>query len=117
MILFLDASAIVSMLLQEDDALTLADRLDEASELIWSPMSVWETVAALAREREYNVSIAHGEVYEFGREWQVRLVPIGADESDLAIEAYRLFGRGSGHATTSADHPGRVRPRAAWPCP
>ena len=96
MILFIDASAAVSMLLREDDALQLADRIDDAQELIWSPLAMWETVAALARERKYDVTIARGEVFEFAREWQIKLVPVGADEAEIAVEAHRYYGRRSG---------------------
>lgn len=96
MITFLDASAVVAMIAEESDALQLADRLDEASELIWSPITVWESTLALARIRKQDHATARGDIYAFGREWRVRLVSIGADEGEIAIEAHQLYGKASG---------------------
>lgn len=96
MILFVDASAAVAMLLAEQGALELADRLDEAQELIWSPLAMWETVAALARERKYDVTSARGDVADFEREWRIRLVSVGTDAGEMAVEAHRIYGRRSG---------------------
>ena len=85
------------MIAKESDALELADRLDDSDVLLWSPMVRWEATAALARLRIYDVSIAHGEVHAFGTEYDVHLVSIGQHETDLAIEAHRIYGKGSKH--------------------
>lgn len=97
MILFVDASALVAMMLKESDALEIADQMDFATELIWSPMSCWETVVSLAKQRKWDVSVALGEVYSFGREYGLRSVPIGDREYFVAIEAHRIYGRRSEH--------------------
>ena len=85
------------MIAKESDALELADRLDDSDVLLWSPMVRWEATAALARLRVYDASIAHGEVHAFGTEYDVHLVSIGQHETDLAIEAHRIYGKGSKH--------------------
>ena len=97
MILFLDASAVVAMLAREADALDLADRLDEADELVWSPIVQWEAAAALARIRKIDPHDARSDVYEFGREWSVRSVSIGDFEGEIAFEAFGLYGKGRKH--------------------
>ena len=94
MSLFVDASAIVAMLAKEPDALEIADRLDEPGQLLWSPVVQWECVAALTRIRSYDPSDARADLYEFGREWDLKLVPISEWESDMAFEAFRLYGKG-----------------------
>lgn len=96
MILLLDASAIVSMIAREDDALELSDRLDDADELLWSPVVQWEVVAALRRVKEYERFDARSDLHVLGRTFGVKLVPIGEHESDLAFQAFRLYGKGSG---------------------
>jgi ribonuclease VapC len=95
-ILFVDASAAVAMILGEEGALDLADRIDEARELIWSPLAMWETVAALARERTFDVASARRAVTEFEREWGIRTVTIGTDQGEMAVEAYAIYGKRSG---------------------
>jgi len=95
--LFVDASAIVSMLAQEEDALELADRLDEDDALLWSPITQWESVAALKRIRSIDPYEARDEVRAFGAEWQLRLVTIGEWENQMAFEAFRLYGKGTAH--------------------
>jgi uncharacterized protein with PIN domain len=48
---FVDASAIVAILTEEDEAQDLADALDQAKDPISSPIAVWEA-AAFAAERK-----------------------------------------------------------------
>jgi ribonuclease VapC len=95
--IFVDASAIVAMLAREPDALTLAERLDEPTELLWSPIVCWEVVAALARIRAIDCRDARSDVLEFGREWSFTLVSIGERENNIAFEAFRIYGKGHGH--------------------
>ena len=97
MTLFIDASAIVAMLVQEPDALDLADQLDHPGNLLWSPIVQWETIAALTRIRSYDPFEARSELHEFSRQWKLKLVKIGEWESEMAFQAFRLYGRGSGH--------------------
>jgi ribonuclease VapC len=97
-ILFVDASAVVAMLAKEPDALELADRLDDADTLLWSPVVRWEASVALSRLRNYQAYEARHDVSAFGAAYRVRTVAIGDAEYDLAFDAYRLYGKGSGHA-------------------
>ncbi|UXN76116.1 PIN domain-containing protein (plasmid) [Devosia sp. A8/3-2] len=49
--MFVDASAIIAIIGDEDDALSLAARLGQASKTYVSPMAVYEAVAGPARKR------------------------------------------------------------------
>lgn len=95
--MFVDASAIVAMLAGEPDALELTLRLTEARQLIWSPIARWEAVAGLSRARSIPAGQARETVLAFGRDARVSLVTIGEREDELAFEAFRLYGKRSGH--------------------
>ena len=97
MSLFVDASAVVAMLANESDARELTLRLDDATELLWSPIARWEAIAALTRIRELRPADVREAVLAFGREWSFTLVPIGEREDNIAFEAHRLYGKRSGH--------------------
>lgn len=93
----MDASAVVAILGIEDDWQSLADRLDQDETRLWSPVSYWESVMALARRLEKSVDATQGIVADFGVLNGFQLVSIGLRESQLAIDASQRFGRNSGH--------------------
>lgn len=97
MTLFLDASAVVAMLARESGALELSDELDRFSPLLWSPIVQWEAVAALTRLSEHTPFSARRDVFAFGERYQINAVSIGEEESSLAFDALRLYGKRSGH--------------------
>ena len=97
MSLFIDASAVVAMLAQESDAREFTLRLDDAAELLWSPITRWEAVAGLARARTISRTTARDTVLAFGQEWSITLVSVGEREDNIASEAHRIYGRSSGH--------------------
>ena len=97
MSLFVDASAVVAMLAHEPEARELTLRLDDATELLWSPIVRWEAMAALARIRSVTPSTARSYVLAFGHKCAFTLVPIGEREDTLAFEAFHVYGKGSGH--------------------
>lgn len=84
------------MIAREDDALELADRLGDARQLLWSPIVQWEAMAAFRRLRTCEPGEARSDVCAFGKAFDIQLVTIGEHESDLAFDAYRLYGKGSG---------------------
>ena len=93
----MDASAVVAILGIEDDWQSLADRLDQDETRLWSPVSYWESVMALAKRLEKSVEDTQGIVADFGVLSGFQLVSIGLRESQLAIDASQRFGRNSGH--------------------
>ncbi len=95
---FIDASVLVAILAREEDWEYQSDRLDEASTLLWSPVSRWETVTGLRRQRKMEIVEARTLVDGFGEENDLRMVAIGQSEADAALNAHEVYGRNSGHS-------------------
>ena len=94
MILFLDASAMVAMMTDEPDGPDIAERFGAADEVLYSAMSLWETVRAVATKRRVPVSLAQTEAESFVRDFGLRPVTIGEVEARAAIGAHERYGKG-----------------------
>ena len=92
--IFVDASAMISMMAGESDADALADRLGAERMRLCSAMSIWETVAGLCRTYVFSVSSARTAVRSFIEFKDFRFVSIGERELDFATQAYAEFGKG-----------------------
>jgi ribonuclease VapC len=92
--LFVDASALVSIIAGEEDDESLALRVITDSDPIWSALSCWETISGLSRSRRYDLPLARIEVEQFARSRPFRMVPIDEKERQLAIDAFLHFGKG-----------------------
>ena len=91
---FVDASAMISMMAGESDADGLADRLGAERLRLCSALSVWETVAGLCRTYMFSVPSARSTVQSFIELNDLKFVSIGARELNLATQAYAEFGKG-----------------------
>ena len=96
MMLYVDASALVAVLLGEPDRDAILDELEQSREPITSCVSVWETAAAMHRGLKSSVD-AYAQVQRFLDEVGISIIPIGMTETRAAFEAFRLYGKGSGH--------------------
>ena len=94
MTLFADASALISILTAESDAVELANRLQQDRDRLYSAISGWETVAGLCHAYRFSVPQARDRVRLFMGDLGFRLVPIGDAEYAIALEAYARYGRG-----------------------
>jgi ribonuclease VapC len=92
--MFVDASAIVSILLQEDDHEALADRFDRSNGVFVSALVLWEVMLALTRERRLSFDAAQEALDSFMRDNEIAVLDITAPIGQLAIDAARRFGRG-----------------------
>jgi ribonuclease VapC len=92
--IFIDASASVSMIAKEADCYALADRLGGASTRVCSAISIWETIAALSYSHGYTPVSAMRDVALFRQDFEIGMVPIGEPEAELAALAYAKFGKG-----------------------
>ncbi len=99
MTIFVDASALVAVIMQEDGHRDLASRISNDASPIWSPVARWETVRALVRIMEASVEHAETITDLYASEF-LTLVSIGEAEARLAVEAHRLYGKGN--------HPARL---------
>ncbi len=92
--IFIDASALVSMIAREADCFVLADRMSVSSTPSCSAISVWETFAALSHSYGFSSINARREIEIFRKDFGVKLVSIGETEAELAAIAYAKFGKG-----------------------
>jgi ribonuclease VapC len=94
---FLDASAMVAMMTNEEDARRLAGALDRPGARLTSPIAVYETAAALSRLDGRGVARATGVVAEFLDRQRITVVPIPAEAAALALDAFARYGKGQDH--------------------
>jgi ribonuclease VapC len=92
--MFLDASAMVAMLVEESDAASLTKRLEQAVAPCTSPIAIYETVAAVARACTVEISAAETILDRFLEQAMVRVVPITAEIGRGALLAFERYGRG-----------------------
>ncbi|MDP2258795.1 MAG: type II toxin-antitoxin system VapC family toxin [Caulobacter sp.] len=92
--MFLDASAIVTMLADEEERPTLLATLASATDPITSPLATFETALAIARRKGLEPVAALEAVEEFLSASGVRVVEIGLAEQRIALLAHTRFGKG-----------------------
>lgn len=92
--LFIDASALVSIVAREADFRQFATRVADATEVLWSAMSCWEAISALRRSHGMAIEDAREKVATTAEYGAFTLVSIGAAELEIALDAYSAYGRG-----------------------
>jgi ribonuclease VapC len=92
--MFLDASALTAMLVDERDARELLARMQNYTVRTTSPLAVWETVLAVARVLGLDIRTANTAVEEFLVLAGVDVKPVPADARRSAIDAFDRFGKG-----------------------
>lgn len=94
--MYVDASALVAILLNEPDRDALLDRIALDAAPVTSVVSLYEAMAAVGRETG-DRSVAGGIVGRFLEAANIQIVDVGPDLLDDLERAYRLYGKGSGH--------------------
>ena len=92
--MFIDASALAAILIDELDARDLRLRLAARTPRLTSPMAVWETVLAVSLGRAIAIEDAEGVVEDFLRLAGIEVVAIPAEARREAIHAHARFGKG-----------------------
>ena len=92
--MFIDASALTAMLVDERDASELLARLQNYALRITSPLAVWETVLAVARILGLELKVAEAAVEEFLVLTSISIEPVPAEVRSLAVDAFERFGKG-----------------------
>jgi len=105
--MYVDASVIIAILNREADGEDFAGRIDaRRSDLLASPLAIFEAAAGLAKARIGNtegkatvgeVRLAHAAVLAFVAANDVRVVEITASIGAGAIEAAATYGKTVGH--------------------
>ena len=92
--MFLDASALVAVMVPEPDGDEIAAKLQAADRVVVSPLVIWESVAAMARVRRSPVEIAQHSVAMFLSGVGAEIMPIDATIGEAAVAAFARFGKG-----------------------
>jgi ribonuclease VapC len=94
-VIFIDAAAIVAILLDEAEGPRLAAILDAdpSRPLMTSVIAVWETTAALYRKKNMRMDEAEARVAEFLAAVEIEVVEVGATDLPLALIAFDRYGR------------------------
>ncbi|MFI4974628.1 MAG: type II toxin-antitoxin system VapC family toxin [Caulobacterales bacterium] len=92
--MFVDASALCAILLNEDDAAAFADKIEAAPLRVTSAVAVFETVRAVLRQAHGDAGRARAIVAEFLVEADIGHVEIGTAECEAALDAMDRFGKG-----------------------
>ena len=92
--IYVDASAIVAMILSEPDAADLASALDGGDAAITSPLAIYEASLAIARVNALPAAIARDEIHLTLTRMSIAIAPIDASQGDIAVSAFDRFGKG-----------------------
>ena len=92
--MIVDSSAIVAILKQESDWEIFAEKLDEAGDISISAGTYFETSIVIGR---INNPIINRQIDELMEEFSIEIEPFTAEQARIARQAYRDFGKGSGH--------------------
>jgi ribonuclease VapC len=92
--MIVDTSALIAILRNESDAAFFADALASTERPRLSAANYLEAAVVIDGNRD---PIASRRFDELLREAQIVVEPVTAEQAQIAREAYRDFGRGSGH--------------------
>jgi ribonuclease VapC len=94
MSLFIDASALVSILTQEDDFVQIAKTLQDAKGASTSPVAIFEASLAVARKTDGDVDAARWDVMALLNETGCTVEELVSADGDEALRAHQRFGKG-----------------------
>jgi ribonuclease VapC len=92
--MFVDASALCAILLDEPDADALAIKLTQAPYRLTSAIAIFETVRALMRVVEMDAVEARAVVARLLDTAEIGTVAIGDAEREAALDGMQRFGKG-----------------------
>ncbi len=95
--IFVDASALVAVICNEDASGDVARRLEEADAFITSPVAIYEATLAVARLTDSPIAQARAYVDEFITRVGVAPVALTPEDAHLAVSAFERFGKGRGN--------------------
>jgi ribonuclease VapC len=92
--MFVDASAIVAILADEPERMTLRDKVDRSDSVLVSPLSIYEATTALMRIGRCSLRVARALADRFAADTAATLIVIDAEIGAAALEAFDRFGKG-----------------------
>jgi ribonuclease VapC len=95
--MFVDTSVVVAILAGEEDAAHWSGRIETAAVRFTSALVVLEAAMRLSTMLDMPPMEVEAALAEFLREAGIEIVPIGAAEARLAVQAFSDYGKGRGH--------------------
>jgi len=103
--MFVDSSAILAILLSENDAPLLVEKLKHAPKRYINPLVHYEVVRGMVKiivgsDKPYSTAIARdcSEKFDaYAEKMKLINMPLDAKITRIAIDALALYGKGSGH--------------------
>ena len=92
--MIIDTSALIAIARQEDEAAKFAEAMDETEQLKISAASLFEAFVVVDRSADRTIPRRFDT---FCRRIGFEIVPFDEAQAQIAREAYRDFGKGSGH--------------------
>jgi ribonuclease VapC len=92
--MFLDASAMIAILVEENDAAALTKRLEQAIEAVTSPIATYEAVLGIARVCNVPIPVAQSILDHFLAQASIWITPITAEIGRSALSAFERYGKG-----------------------
>jgi ribonuclease VapC len=92
--MFVDASAIIAIIIGEPERVAFEARLKQADRVYTSPLAIYEAVMGVARVRSLSMGDAQTALDRFVSDVSAELVPITPEIGRAAINAFDRFGRG-----------------------
>jgi ribonuclease VapC len=92
--MFIDASALCAILLEEERARELSSRVDAAEIRVTSPIAVYEAALAIARVHGGAVADAESRVRVFLQRARISIDPVEDETASLALAAHAKYGKG-----------------------
>ena len=92
-----DASALVAMATEEDDARAIAAEVLLHADRSCCAIGLWEAARAVARKRKVTASEAGQVIDDLRTAFRLRIVEVGEGEARLALQAHDRYGKGTHH--------------------
>src|SRR3954470_3697621 len=92
--MFIDASALIALLTDEEEARELLARLQQTGTRLTSPLAVWEAAVAVARVLDLSVSAAAEAVEQYLALMEIAGVAVPSEAARVAPLAFGRYGKG-----------------------
>jgi ribonuclease VapC len=92
--MFIDASALVSLLLEEKDYAVFAAQLEQSDQSQVTPFVMMEVGLALLRETPGNGAEAHADIERTLRHFRIRNTELTSEMVLAALQAFERYGKG-----------------------
>lgn len=95
--MFVDSSAIVSILARETEAPQFVRRLEDASIRMTSALVILESTMRLSSKLDMDPRAVLAAIKLFLGEAEIAVTPIDENDAVAAVEAFACYGKGRGH--------------------